>query len=223
MPRILSVDPLHPDHHLISQAAGVIKKGGLIAFPTDTFYGIGADPFDPAAVSRLFSVKGRAASKPILLLIDDLSRLRALVREVSPLAEGLMKAFWPGPLTLIFPAAASLSTLLTANRGTIGIRMPDAAIPMRLIQEAGFPLTATSANRSGEAASTTAADVDQSMGPDLDLIMDGGRCESRPSTLLDLSVARPRLLREGRVSTLKLLKYFKARGVSLLSLPTAEA
>jgi len=207
------MDPSHPDPSVLSDLGAKIRKGAVIAFPTDTFYGLAANPFDQEAVARLFKMKGRPRSKPILLLIDGLDRLNDLVLTVTPLAGAVMDYFWPGPLTLVFEAAPALPDFVTAGTGTIGVRFPDAALPVELICEAGFALTGTSANPSGAPAPTTATEVVASMGSELDAVIDGGQCQSRPSTLLDVCGARPRLLREGQVSAERLRQYFQARDI----------
>lgn len=215
MPKIVQIDSINPDPMTLSRIGGEIRQGGLIAFPTDTFYGLAANPFDQSAISRLYQIKGRPASKPILLLIDGIDRINYLVRTVSPLAEAVMETYWPGPLTLVFEALPVLPDFLTAGTGTIGIRFPDAAIPSGLINEAGFPITATSANRSGEPSPSTVSDVMRMIGADLDVILDGGGCQSTPSTLLDLSSDRPRILREGKISTESLIQFFNDHHVDI--------
>jgi len=207
------MDPSHPDMGVLSEWGAEIRKGAVIAFPTDTYYGLAANPFDPEAVARLFKIKGRPDSKPILLLIDHLDRLKDLVLNVSPLAEAVMSGFWPGPLTLVFEAALNLSDALTAGSGTIGIRLPNARLPLELIRAAGVALTATSANLSGGPAPTTAAAVMASIGSKLDAVIDGGKCQSCPSTLLDVSGAHPKVLRKGQVSTERLRTFFQSRDI----------
>ncbi len=200
MKKVIPIDPDDPDSSLLSDAAALIRKGGVVAIPTDTFYGLAADPFDPKVISRLFEIKGRDASKPILLLISRLEMLPSLVEGLSPLAEKIIGRFWPGPLTLIFKASKRLPGLLTGGRGTIGIRFPNATLPVRLIDQVGFPITATSANRSGAPSPASAQMVEQAFGASIDSILDGGPCSTIPSTVLDLTTPEPNLLREGRVS-----------------------
>lgn len=200
MKKVIPVDPDDPDPSVLLDVAALIRKGGVAAIPTDTFYGLAADPFDSKVVSRLFEIKGRESSKPILLLISELRMLPALVEEVSPLAERLIRRFWPGPLTLIFKASKRLPDRLTGGTGTIGIRFPNAALPIRLIEAIGAPITATSANRSGEPSPASAQEVERNLGDSVDCILDGGTCSTLPSTVLDVSAPEPHLLREGRVS-----------------------
>ena len=194
------IDPETPDTALLTEAAAVLRKGGIVAFPTDTFYGLAVNPFLAHAVERLFRVKGRPAGKPILLLISGPKMRDSLIASCAPPADAVMRRFWPGPLTIILQAKAGLPAQLTAGTGKIGLRLPAAPLPIALIQAAGFPLTATSANPSGGAAPATAEAVLKTLGSQIDLILDGGRCETTPSTLLDLSDSQPTLLREGRIS-----------------------
>ena len=204
MKKVIPIDPDDPDPSVLLDVAALIRKGGVVGIPTDTFYGLAANPFDSKAVSRLFEIKGRESSKPILLLISGLHMLPSLVEEVSPLAEKVIGCFWPGPLTLIFKASKRLSGLLTGGTGTIGIRFPDAILPVRLIDQVGFPITATSANRSGEPSAASAQEVERALGTSIDCILDGGPCSTLPSTVLDVTASEPNLLREGRVSAEKL-------------------
>lgn len=207
MKKVISIDPDEPDSSVLSDVAALIRRNGVVAIPTDTFYGLAANPFDIKTVSRIFEIKGRDASKPILLLISGLQMLPSLVEEISPLAEKIMGRFWPGPLTLIFKASKRLPDLLTAGTGTIGIRFPDAALPTSLIDRVGFPITATSANRSGEPSPSSAQEVERTLGPSLDCILDGGGCSTLPSTVLDLTTSEPKLLREGRISADQLAEF----------------
>lgn len=200
MKKVIPIDPDDPDSAVLSDVAALIRKNGVVAIPTDTFYGLAANPFDVKTVSRLFEIKGRDSSKPILLLISGLQMLPSLVEEISPFAEKVMGRFWPGPLTLIFKASKHLPDLLTGGTGTVGIRFPNAILPVRLIDRVGLPITATSANRSGEPSPSSAHEVERVLGPSLDCILDGGPCSTLPSTVLDLTTSEPNLLREGRIS-----------------------
>lgn len=169
-----------------------------MAFPTETFYGLGANALDPAAVRRIFEVKGRPESKPLLLLVDSIEMAESLVKEVSAAARDLMAKHWPGPLTLIFRAIASLPDELTAGTGTVGIRVPRHPVAFELVRAAGLPITAPSANRSGEEPPATAADVQRVFGGKIELILDGGATTGGlPSTILDVTVTPPKLIRRG--------------------------
>jgi L-threonylcarbamoyladenylate synthase len=185
----------------LREAAHVVRAGGVIAYPTDTFYGLGACPFDADAVSRVFDLKGRSTTaSPVLVLIRSRADLKSLVSEFTPVAERLMEAFWPGPLTLVFRAAPAVPAVLTAGTGTIGVRLPAHPDTQRVLEAVGGPLTGTSANRTGDPPATTAEDVRRALGAGVDVILDGGATPGGlPSTVLDTSVTPPRLIREGRV------------------------
>ena len=194
---------LHPmTEAALSQAARVVHDGGVIAFPTETFYGLGVTPCDAAAVQRLFALKGRSpASSPILVLIRHRQDLESLTSEISPSAELLMKACWPGPLTIVFRASSRVPPLLTAGTGTIGVRLSAAASLQWLLDAVDGPLTGTSANRSGALPAVTAEDVQASLGVDVDLILNGGRTPGGfASTVVDTTVTPVRLIREGALS-----------------------
>ena len=186
----------------LNQAASVVRDGGVIAFPTETFYGLGVTPWDSAAVQRLFALKGRSsASSPILVLIRHRKDLESLIAEISPSAELLMQAYWPGPLTIVFRASSRVPSVLTAGTGTIGIRLSAAASLQWLLDAVGGPLTGTSANRSGALPAVTAQDVQASLGVNVDLILDGGRTPGGfASTVVDTTVMPVRLIREGALS-----------------------
>ena len=186
----------------LNQAASVVRDGGVIAFPTETFYGLGVTPWDSAAVQRLFALKGRStASSPILVLIRHRKDLESLIAEISPSAELLMKACWPGPLTIVLRASSRVPSLLTAGTGTVGIRLSAAASLQWLLDAVGGPLTGTSANRSGALPAITAQDVQASLGVDVDLVLDGGRTPGGfASTVVDTTVMPVRLIREGALS-----------------------
>lgn len=187
-------------------AADIVRGGGIIAFPTETFYGLGACPFDARAVQRIVDLKGRSLrAGPVLVLIRSRADLAALVSEITPAAERLMEACWPGPLTLVFRAAEAVPSVLTAGTGTIGVRLPAHPDVQRLLEAVGGPLTGTSANRSGRPPATTAEDIDRALGDGVDVILNGGPTPGGlPSTVVDTTVDPPRLLREGRVSTASL-------------------
>ena len=199
-----------PTPQNINQAADIIKNGGLIAYPTETVYGLGADPHNDEAVQRIFTAKGRAEDKGIILLIRGVDDLSALVRVVSPTAQILIEAFWPGPLTLVFRANRGLSPALLGGRDTIALRHSSSPIATQLLTTLGGPLTSTSANRSTEPPAHSASEVQNALGEHLDLILDGGPSDSTlPSTLVDVSTDRAILLREGAVSAQKLRAYIQ--------------
>ncbi len=187
------------------EARAVLKGNGIIAVPTDTFYALAANPFQEAALSRLFALKQRAPEKPVLLLVDGQAMLKQLVREVPNPARGLMEKFWPGPLTLILPSLPHLPRLLTAGTGTIGVRHPRHVLTCRLITALGYPITGTSANRSGRPPLTRADEMVREFGDDVDLILDAGNCPGGlPSTIVDVSSSPPRLIRAGAIPAAEL-------------------
>lgn len=186
----------------LREAGEVVRGGGVIAFPTETFYGLGVDPFNVPAVQRLYDLKGRSPqTSPILVLIRSRHELQALVSEIAPAAERLMQACWPGPLTLVFRAAKAVPSVLSVGTGTIGIRLSGYPDVQRLLEAVGGPLTGTSANRTGQPPATTAEEVERIFGADVDLIVNGGPTPGGlPSTVVDTTVSPPRLIREGCVS-----------------------
>jgi len=187
---------------LLREAGEVIRGGGVIAFPTETFYGLGVDPFNVPAVQRLYDLKGRSLQmSPILVLIRARHELQALVSEIAPSAERLMQACWPGPLTLVFRAAEAVPSVLTAGTGTIGVRLSACPDVQRVLEVLGGPLTGTSANRTGQPPATTAEEVERALGAAVDLIVNGGPTPGGfPSTVVDTTVNPPRVIREGCVS-----------------------
>jgi L-threonylcarbamoyladenylate synthase len=192
-----------------TKAAQVILDGGVIAFPTETFYGLGANALDEKAVRKIFRVKGREEDKPLLLLVAERSRISDLVQEITPLAEGLMGKFWPGPLTLVFRASPRVSPLLTAHTGKIGIRVSSHPVARALVEAVGRPVTGTSANPSGKPSSSTAQEVFQALGESLGAILDGGRTAGGPgSTVLDISGPSPRIVRKGAITGQELAAFF---------------
>jgi L-threonylcarbamoyladenylate synthase len=191
----------------LCEAVRVVRAGGVIAFPTETFYGLGACPFNAHAVQRVFDLKGRTLRvAPILVLIRSRTELEKLTAEITPTAERLMETYWPGPLTLVFRASDSVPSVLTAGTGTIGIRLSAHADVQCLLAAVGGPLTGTSANRSGHPPAMTAAEVDCALGTDVDVILNGGETSGGlPSTVVDTTVTPPRLVREGRIPKASLL------------------
>jgi L-threonylcarbamoyladenylate synthase len=181
-------------------ASEVIASGGVIAFRTDTFYGLGADPFNRVAVARIRELKGREDDKPILLLISDVDQVARVIAEKSETFVRAANAFWPGPLTIIGAAVASLPEAITAGTGTVGVRLPAAESVRELVQECGGILTATSANPSGSKPACSAAQVAAYFPRGLDLIVDGGLVTTtEPSTILDATTSSPRVVREGAI------------------------
>jgi L-threonylcarbamoyladenylate synthase len=185
----------------LGHAAKLIANGGVIAFRTDTFYGLGANPLNSNAVVRIKKLKDREGSQPILLLIGDPSDVDHLIVEKSEDFELVARSFWPGPLTIIGRAASKLSDELTAGTGTVGVRLPNDEEVRVLVRVCGGALTATSANLSGDPPARSAEQVADYFPTGIDLIIDGGEVvATEPSTVLDLSKPEPRVIREGAVS-----------------------
>lgn len=196
----LAVAPHAPSSRAIARAAAVLRKGGLVAFPTDTLYALGADASNPLAVRRVFAAKGRSLTSPIPLLVADLTMAIQLVGELPEAAVRLAKRYWPGPLTLVLWAPGEICTLLTAGTGRIGLRVPDAAVALALIRHFGRPVTGTSANRSRDKDPLDAYEVLRQLGDQVDLVLDGGRVAGgSPSTVVDVTISPPVIVRQGPV------------------------
>ena len=191
----------------LAQIAEVVFGGGVIAFRTDTFYGLGADPFNREAVKRIKKLKEREGTKPILVIISDQDQIERFIVERSESFESLAQRFWPGPLTLIGKAAAGLPGEITAGTGTVGLRLPDDQDVRALLRACGGALTATSANPSNENPAKSAQHVENYFGSTIDLIVDGGDARvDRPSTVVDVTGAEPNLVREGVIAWSEIVK-----------------
>ena len=179
----------------------IFKKSGMIAYPTETFYGLGVDPFNEIAIKKLFALKGRDFDKPVSILIKDKKMLLTVVEAISPLAEVLIKKFWPGPLTIIFKAKKSIPSILTGGTGKIGVRISNNPIAQKLLEEIDSPITTTSANPSGEKSPVTANKVMGYFGNKIDLILDGGMLYGKlGSTVIDVTEGELTVIREGEIS-----------------------
>ncbi|MGE5508758.1 MAG: L-threonylcarbamoyladenylate synthase [Chitinophagales bacterium] len=196
--RLLRLLPVQPDPALLADAGAVLAGGGLVAFPTETVYGLGANALDPAAVGRIFAAKGRPSDNPLIVHIAGLESLPHLVRDVPALARALMDAFWPGPLTVVLPRTERVPNQVTAGLDTVAVRMPAHPVALGLIAAAGVPVAAPSANRSGRPSPTTAAHVWDDLAGRVDVILDGGPAGvGVESTVVDLTGPRPVVLRPG--------------------------
>lgn len=194
----LTVEPHAPSPRAIAKAASVIRKGGLVAFPTDTLYALGADVSNTSAVRRVLAAKGRGPANPIPLLLADLAMATRLIGDLPEPAARLAERYWPGPLTLVLSAPRGISRLLTAGTGRIGLRVPDAPVALALILRFGGPVTGTSANRSGGEDPREADEVFRQLGDRIELILDGGPVPiGRPSTVVDITVSPPVIVRQG--------------------------
>jgi len=188
----------------VENGVKILKEGGIVAFPTDTVYGLGADAFKPKAVERIYEVKKRPRQLAFPLLIADMSQLTAVAEPISGIAWFLARHFWPGGLTLVLPKAASLPAYL-ASQSSIAVRVPDHPICLTLIRCLGNPIIGTSANISGRPATLTADEVKQQLGDKVDLIIDGGRCPGgSESTMMDVTNEVPVILRQGIIPQYKI-------------------
>jgi len=201
--RLLRVS--HAEDPAIREAASILIAGGLVAFPTETVYGLGADGLNPAAVARIYAAKGRPATNPVILHVADVASAQALVSQWPVAAQALADRFWPGPLTLVLPAAAAVPAIVRAGGPTVALRCPAHRVALALIHAVGRPLAAPSANRSQQLSPTRAEHVASSLGEAVDLILDAGATEAGlESTILDLTCHPPRILRPGPISPAEL-------------------
>ena len=185
----------------IRHAAALLRAGKLVAFPTETVYGLGANALDADAVARIFAVKGRPPSSPIIVHVSSMGMVRQVVSEWPERAEALAQSFWPGPLTLVLRKQPAVPDLVTAGLNTVGVRMPSHPVALALIKEADLPVAAPSANRFTQLSPTTAEHVRRSLGSQVDYILDGGRCAvGIESTVLSLTSEESMLLRPGGIS-----------------------
>jgi L-threonylcarbamoyladenylate synthase len=197
---VIKVDPERPDRAVMRAAGALVETGGLVAFPTESFYGLGADALDPGAIARVFEVKGRPDDKPLLVLVDGIDMVTELAAAVPEGARALMARHWPGALTLVLRASARVPAALSAGTGTVGVRLPAHAVARALVVAAGRPVTAPSANPSAAPPPRTAAEVRSYFDGRVDLILDGGpTAGGAGSTIADCTVWPPRILRQGPV------------------------
>jgi L-threonylcarbamoyladenylate synthase len=186
---------------LIGRAVAILRHGGLVAFPTETVYGLGADATNTAAVRRVFAAKGRPSTNPLIVHVADAHVARRYARDWPDVAQTLAERFWPGPLTLVLPKSDTIANEATAGLDSVGLRAPHHPLALRLLREFGGAVAAPSANRSNRVSPTTAAHVRRELGDTVDLIIDGGPCQvGIESTVLDLSGSRPAILRPGGIS-----------------------
>ena len=201
---ILRVHPDEPEPERIDFIVSSLRKGDVVALPTDTFYGLAVDPVNLHAVEQIYQLKSRQKHKPLSLLIASVTQAYELARETDPLLDKLAERFWPGPLTIIVKAGSKLPLRSTANTGNVALRVPDAAIPRAVVERFGLPITATSANLQGASECTHAACVRDQLGNRIPLIVDGGPTgRTQPTTIVDLTLGEGRweILREGAIPT----------------------
>lgn len=198
---LLPVDPASPDPAALAPAADTLRRGGLVAFPTETVYGLGAHALDSDAVARIYAAKGRPGYNPLIVHVADVDAARRLASAWPRTADALASAFWPGPLTLVLPKNDAIPDSVTAGLPTVALRVPAHPVAHALLRAAGIPVAAPSANRSTEVSPTTAQHVVRSLGERVDVIVDGGPCPvGIESTVLSLAGPVPTLLRPGTIS-----------------------
>jgi L-threonylcarbamoyladenylate synthase len=195
------LDRDHPDPAIIARAAALIREGRLVAFPTETVYGLGANALDPAAVGRIFEVKGRPPWNPLIVHVAEAAAARNLTTAWPEAATRIAERYWPGPVTLVLPKSSVVPSLVTAGLGTVAIRVPAHPVALALVRAAGVPIAAPSANRFTELSPTRAEHVEKSLGGRVDMILDGGKTEvGIESAVIDLTADPPRLLRHGAIA-----------------------
>ena len=208
---IVKVNSENPEASLIRYAADQIRSGEVLGMPTDTFYGLAADPFNLRAVDRVYDIKSRSRHKPLSLLIEGIDQAEELARPLPEEFYRLARKFWPGPLTMIVRASSRLPLKVTANTGNVALRVPQAKIPLAVVQAAGIPITATSANLSGEAECTSAEAVRDQLQNRIAIIVDGGTSPREiASTIIDLTdeETRWRIMREGAIPSQEISEFF---------------
>jgi L-threonylcarbamoyladenylate synthase len=214
MAEIISFSPFTIER-IADRVQQAVREGGIVAIPTETYYGLGVDPFNDVAVERLVRVKGRSDARPILVLIGSLQQLPLVAQVVPSVAEILIEEFWPGSLTILFPARPSLPYKLTAGTGLVGIRLSPCKSLCTLLCRVG-PLTGTSANRTSRPPAKTARMVERELGSDVDVVVDAGRTAGGlPSTVIDARLPI-RVIREGAVTRQKIQDVLQTHGISLV-------
>ncbi|MBP2019763.1 L-threonylcarbamoyladenylate synthase [Symbiobacterium terraclitae] len=199
--RVLQVDAVKPEPAAIAEAAAILRAGDVVAFPTETVYGLGASALDGEAVARIYAAKGRPSDNPLIVHIADRAQLEGLVSEVPAVAERLMDLYWPGPLTLVMRRGPAVAPEVTCGLDTVGVRMPDHPVALALVRAAGVPIAAPSANRSGRPSPTAAEHVLEDLAGRIPVVLDAGETGvGVESTVLDVTVDPPVLLRPGGVT-----------------------
>ena len=209
----LRVNALCPEAGVARRGAELIRRGNVIAAPTDTLYGLLANARNHKALHEVFRIKGRPESKPVLLLIDSRRQIPGIAREIPNEFDALADAFWPGPLTMVLPARPEIPAIVTAGRDTVAVRLPRSPLVRALARQASCPLTGTSANLSGRAGARSASEVFAQLGRRLPLLLDAGRVDRPvPSTIVDLASGRPRILRQGRIGAAEIFRVLGRSG-----------
>lgn len=206
--QIIKVNPEIVQDDKMDRVVKILKEGGMVVYPTDTFYGLGADCYREKALEMIYRLKKREYDKPIPLVISEMDTVRDICVDIPPAFKAMAQAFWPGPLTLILKASSRLPGLLLGKEGSIGVRMPDFYWVREMISRAGFPLTATSANISGKKGISQPEKIMEVFDGKVDLIVDGGKTPGGlPSTVVDLTSIKPQILREGAIPSVRLTPY----------------
>lgn len=199
--QVFSVDKDMPDKDILKQAAAILAGGGLVAFPTETVYGLGANGLDEKASGGIYRAKGRPSDNPLILHIAEKSELHHLVTKITPSAQALIDKYWPGPLTIVLPRAAIIPNTITGGLDTVAVRMPDSTVARQLISLAGVPIAGPSANTSGRPSPTNAQMVMDDLAGKIDAVIDAGPCEvGVESTVIDCTTPVPTLLRPGGIT-----------------------
>ena len=199
---LLKINSSQPEQNLVNYAAERIRQGQVLGMPTDTFYGLAADPVNLRAVERIYEIKSRSRHKPLSLLVESVDQATELSRNLPQVFHELAEKYWPGPLTMIVKASSRIPLKVTANTGNVALRVPSAKIPVAIIREIGFPITATSANVLGAAECTTAECVRDQMGDRISIIVNGGPTQrDTPTSIVDLSgdPTQWQIIREGAI------------------------
>jgi L-threonylcarbamoyladenylate synthase len=195
------IDPIHPETELLIEGVKLLQEGELVAFPTETVYGLGANALDASACNKIFAAKGRPRDNPLIVHVCNRTMANILVEGWTPEAELCLRHFWPGPLTLVLPKAATVSDVVSGGLTNVAIRMPNHPVALRLIEESGLPIAAPSANLSGKPSPTKGSHVWRDMKGKIPLILDAGACPvGLESTVLDVSGGVPTILRPGGIS-----------------------
>lgn len=198
---LVKINPENIDQKMIKHLAEIVRAGGVVAFPTETVYGLGANAFDALAIRKIFQAKGRPADNPLIVHISDMDMMAQVTAQVPEKAQKLIAAFWPGPLTIVLPKSPKIPGEVTAGLDTVGIRMPDHNVALALIAAAGVPIAAPSANISGKPSTTSAKHVAQDLAGKVEAIIDGGQTKvGLESTVIDLTTEIPTVLRPGGIS-----------------------
>lgn len=209
MTQVFPINPEIPEENIIQEAVATLKKGGICAYPTETFYGLGADVTNDQAIKHLFEVKRRDYGNPVAVIVSDRTMLSSIVQEIPEKALALMDVFWPGPLTILFRTNQKISKRLTTNTGKIGIRISSHPVALALTKALGHPLTTTSANLSGFPPSLNARHLKSYFGSKIDLILDAGEAvPSEGSTVIDVTEDKLAIIREGIIKADVIFRYF---------------